>query len=116
MARFYGVAGPVRREVPRDHFSPRSARDRHGAVGLHWRRNPRGWTDMRTTQGNEPLGVSSESSSRRDRDEPGAAHLPPLPLRPELHAKCVELLYAQASNAYTSSVVAGLVLKIGRAH
>jgi len=32
------------------------------------------------------------------------------PLRPELVAKCVELLYAQAANAYTSSVVAGSIL------
>lgn len=32
------------------------------------------------------------------------------PMRPELVAKCIELLYAQAANAYTSSVVAGSVI------
>jgi diguanylate cyclase (GGDEF)-like protein len=31
-------------------------------------------------------------------------------LRPEVEAKCIELLYAQASNAYTSSIVAGAVI------
>ena len=31
-------------------------------------------------------------------------------LRPELAAKCVEMLYSQASNAYTASIVAGVLV------
>lgn len=33
-------------------------------------------------------------------------------LRPELISKCIELMYFQASNAYSSSVVAGLILGV----
>ncbi|HET9482664.1 MAG TPA: GGDEF domain-containing protein, partial [Xanthomonadales bacterium] len=47
---------------------------------------------------------------RRNDHEPGDAQPIHEPLRPELQAKCIELLYAQASNAYTSSIVAGSVL------
>ncbi len=32
------------------------------------------------------------------------------PMRPELIAKCIELMYFQASNAYSSSIAAGVVL------